>query len=190
MHHKLLSFFELFREIPDGDRALIAKAFLHKSYEEGDYLFKAPKICDELFFICEGIVRIMVPNEKGTDVTHFFLKENQFCTLLDSFEKEKHSNESIQAACPAEVLAIRKTDLLHLYGQLPYLKNLIEAVMHESLLEKIRIRNAYNGLDATKRYRQFLILQPEIALRVSQGDIASYLGITPQSLSRIRKSNR
>jgi CRP-like cAMP-binding protein len=67
------------------------------------------------------------------------------------------------------------------------LKSLIDEINQQRLLEKIKTRNAYLGLDSAARYRLFLNTQADIALRVSLTDIASYLGITPQSLSRIRK---
>ena len=73
---------------------------------------------------------------------------------------------------------------------MPYLKELINGITTQSLLEKINVRNSYLGEDAATRYRNFLMRQPDIALRVSLSDIASYLGITQQSLSRIRKNMR
>jgi hypothetical protein len=67
---------------------------------------------------------------------------------------------------------------------------LINQVTHQALLDKIAIRNAYLGQDSTTRYKTFMANQPEIASKVPLSDIASYLGITPQSLSRIRKNIR
>jgi CRP-like cAMP-binding protein len=98
------------------------------------------------------------------------------------------ADEDIQAACDAEVLAISKTRLIALYEKLPYLKGLINEIIQQALLDKIQTRNAYLGLNAVTRYRLFMMRQPDIALRVPLNDIASYLGITPQSLSRIRKN--
>ncbi|MNY40990.1 hypothetical protein D3C86_1757710 [compost metagenome] len=63
-------------------------------------------------------------------------------------------------------------------------------IAQKSLMEKIYTRNAYLGVDATSRYLKFIEEQGDIALRVPQSIIASYLGITPQSLSRIRKQVR
>ena len=97
------------------------------------------------------------------------------------------AEESIEAATAADVLDNSKIRLLELYQAVPWLKFLINEINQQRLLEKIKIRNAYLGLDSTARYRLFLNTQADIALRVSQTDIASYLGITPQSLSRIRK---
>jgi CRP-like cAMP-binding protein len=139
------------------------------------------------FFICHGVLRIRKTNEEGRISIHFFLKENQFCTILDSFNNEVIAEESIEAASPSEVLVISKTKLFELYDAVPYLKSLIDEINNQRLLEKLKTRNAYLGLDSTARHRLFLNSQADIALKVSPTDIASYLGITLQSLSRIRK---
>jgi CRP-like cAMP-binding protein len=147
-------------------------------------------VIKEIFFICRGVLRIMVHNENGTEVTHFFLKDNQFCTILYSFNNQTVADEGVQAACDTELLAISKTKLLSLYRQIPYLKELIDEITQKTLLDKIKLRNSYQGHDSTERYKLFMIHQPDVALRVSLTDVASYLGITPQSLSRIRKNIR
>jgi len=91
------------------------------------------------------------------------------------------------AACDAEVLVITKSKLLNLYRQLPAIKEVIDQITQQRLLEKIQTRNNYLGKDSAERYKLFVTQHPDIASRVSLRDIASYLGITPQSLSRIRK---
>lgn len=184
----LISFLQLYRSIPQPHEELITDAFELKSYKEGDELFKSGHVSNRLFFICKGVLRIMVRNEKGNEVTHYFLKENQFCTILNSFTNQVIAHESIQAACNAEVLCISHTRLLELYKLLPYLKVLIDQIIQQGLIDKIQIRNAYLGQDSATRYRLFMTRQPEIALRVPLTDVASYLGITPQSLSRIRRN--
>jgi CRP-like cAMP-binding protein len=68
------------------------------------------------------------------------------------------------------------------------MKEVIDEVIRRRLVEKINIRNLYIGEDAEAQYRLFMTHQPDIAARVPQKDIASFLGITPQSLSRIRKN--
>lgn len=190
MIDKLLSFLQLFKHIPAVDQAIIGRAFETKEFNEGDYLFKGGKVCQSRFFICDGVLRIVVHNEKGNEVTHYFLKENQFCTILNSFNNLVSAHESIQAACKTTVLKISRTRLLALYEQLPYIKELIDEITQQALIDKVQIRNAYLGQDSTTRYKLFLMRQADIALRVPLNDIASYLGITPQSLSRIRKNIR
>ena len=157
---------------------------------KGDYLFYPNHICRELFFVCKGILRIIVQNENGNEVTHYFLKESQFCTILKSFNNETRGAEGIQAACNAEVLAISKSRLLDLYGKLPYLKSLIDQITQQALLDKVELRNSYLGHNSTARYKLFIMQQADVAMRVPLSDVASYLGITQQSLRRIRKNIR
>jgi len=185
---KLISYLQLYRVISPEDRQLIAAAFVERNLKEGDYLFRPGNICKEMFFICKGVLKIVVTSEKGIDITYFFLKENQFCTILNSFNNEIVTEEGIQAACKSVVVAVSKERLNNLYKQLPYLKELIDQITQQALLDKIQIRNSYLGQDSATRYRLFMMRQSDIALQVSLTDIASYLGITPQSLSRIRKS--
>jgi CRP-like cAMP-binding protein len=190
MLNPLISFLKLFRDIPSADEALIAAALETRTYKEGEYLFRADRVCREMYFICQGVLRIMVLNEQGNQVTYFFLKENQFCTILNSFNNNVAAHESISAACDAEVLVFSRASLDKLYAQLPYLKPLIDQITQQALLDKIDLKNGYLGHDSTARYKMFMMRQPDIALRVPLSDVASYLGITPQSLSRIRKNIR
>jgi len=115
------------------------------------------------------------------------LNENCFCTFIDSFANNTPIHESLQASCDTDLIILTKKNLYTLYEKLPYLRELLGHIVQQSLLNKITTRNMFMGQNASNRYRTFLQHQPDIALRVSLGDIASYLGITQQSLSRIRQ---
>lgn len=141
-----------------------------------------------MYFVLEGILRIVSANDKGVERTHYFYKEGQFCSILSSFTDGSHAEAAIRAASDASVLSITRTKLQELCTRLPYMKEVIDEVIRRRLVEKINIRNLYIGEDAEAQYRLFMTHQPDIAARVPQKDIASFLGITPQSLSRIRKN--
>lgn len=188
MINPLIDFLRLLRYISAEDEAIIATYFEHRFFKEGDFLFSGHRVCTELFFVCKGVLRIVTNNDKGIDITHFFYKENQICTILQSFNDATPTDPGIQAACDAEVLVITKSKLLALYERLPYMKEIIDKINQQHLIEKVRVRNSYLGEDAENQYKLFIMQQPDIALRVPLKDIASYLGITPQSLSRIRKN--
>jgi CRP/FNR family transcriptional regulator, anaerobic regulatory protein len=190
MKHELVAFLQLFTDLPPADQALIESAFVPKTFAEGDVLFPGGHICREMFFIRRGVLKIVVTNEKGTRVIHYFLRQNQFCTILESFLHESIAEEAILAACACEVFSISKAAVLELYRKIPYLERLIDQIRQQALLDKIRIRNTYLGHDAQTRYKLFLMQQSDIALQVPLSDVASYLEITQQSLSRIRKNLR
>lgn len=186
----LFDYLSLFTRIPGEDREAISACARLRDVGEGEVLLQAGKPAREFFFICSGVLKIVTTNEKGVDVVLHFLKEHQFCTILDSLNRGVIAEESIAAACPASLIVFPRADLFRLYDRFPYFKTLIGEITQQALLAKIQARNAYLGEDATTRYRKFLMRQPDIALKVSQADIASYLGVTQQSLSRIRRNIR
>ena len=190
MFDAFVNFLRLFKDIPQTDVAIIESELSYRKVAEGEVLLEEGQLCKEMFFICNGVLRIVSQNEKGNKVAYFFLKENQFCSILNSFNNNVPAVEGIEAASDAELIVLKKQKLMSLYEKLPYLKELITSITTQALLDKIQMRNSYLGEDASLRYRNFLMRQPEIALRVSLSDIASYLGITQQSLSRIRKNIR
>ncbi|MBB6131627.1 Crp/Fnr family transcriptional regulator [Mucilaginibacter lappiensis] len=190
MPNPLISYFQQFRYISDEDALLILEAFQLKSFKEGEYPFKGHRVCSEMYFVCKGVVRIATHNERGVDITHFFYPENHLCTILQSFNEGSITPTAIQACCDAEIMVITKTRLVALYTQLPYLHEVIDHVNQQHLIHKVNVRNRYLGEAAEEQYRLFVEQNPDIALRVPLKDIASYLGITPQSLSRIRKNIR
>lgn len=190
MHDFLFRFLELFHPIAQAHKSKIVAAAECRTVKENETLLREGQHVNELFFICKGVLKIVRTSENGNDIIHYFLKQNQFCTILKSFNENTVSTESIQAACDAELIVFKKSDLQELYTSIPYLKQLMDNIIHQGLLDKIATRNAYLGEDATTRYQTFLIRQPDIALQVSQTDIAAYLGVSKQSLSRIRRNLR
>src|SRR5579872_1791823 len=183
MFDAFINFLGLFKNISQADIEIIEKELSCRKVTEGEVLLEEGQICREMFFICKGVLRIVAQNERSNKMAYFFLKENQFCSILNSFNNNVSAAEGIEAASDAELIVLKKQKLLSLYEKLPYLKDLITGITTQALLDKIQVRNSYLGEDASLRYRNFLLRQPDIALRVSLSDIASYLGITQQSLS-------
>lgn len=185
----LIAYLKTIMHIPEGDEQIITGHFEIRHFKEGEYLFAGDgRVCREMFFVCNGVIRIMSHNESGVELTHFFYNENKFCLILQSFNDETPTPAAIQASCDTDVLAISKSKLLELYDKLPYLKSVIDKINQEHLIEKVNIRNAYLGLDAEGQYKLFMAQNPDIAHCVPLKHIASWLGITQQSLSRIRKN--
>ena len=158
--------------------------------KEGEVLLHEEHYAKELFFICSGVLKIVTTSDKGVDVVHFFLKQGQFCTILNSFNNNLPSHENILAACDATVVVFTKEALQNIYHRMPHFETVVEATLQKTLFDKIALKNSFGGKDATERYKTFLQLQGDIATQVSLSDAASYLGITLQSLSRIRRNVR
>lgn len=181
-------FLTLFREIPAADFELIGQHLQHRDIVPGQVLLQQGKTAKELFFVATGMLKIVSTSEKGNDVIQFFIKENKFCTILYSFNGGIVAHESIVAATIGELLVFSRTSLNALYDKLPYFKSLVESITQQALIDKIQMRNSLMGEEAATRYHKFISQQPDIMLRVPLSDVASYLGITQQSLSRIRRN--
>lgn len=188
MSAALLAALQPFGYLSVADQQHFAAAWQARSAVEGEVLSWAGPACLELFFIEQGVLRSVARPPQGKEVTHSFRREGQFCTVFTSFEAQIPTPLSIQAACPARVLAISRARLEALYQQLPPLRELFARLTQHQLAEKLDLHRAYLGQDAAARYETFLARQPEVAGRVPQQMVASYLGVTPQSLSRLRRS--
>jgi CRP-like cAMP-binding protein len=186
MKNHLVNYLQQFKEISPEDAAIITHAFERKVYKQGESLVRAGDVVEELYFINKGILKITIQRE----ITYYFMKEHQFMSFLYSLYTNAPVEQSLFAVFDTEVLSVNKEQLFLLFDRLPYFKTLLDEIAHLSMVEMINVKNAYLGCDSSERYLLFLERQPEIALKVPQIDIASYLGITPQSLSRIRRNIR
>ena len=188
MSVSLLACLQEFGAIPPADHATLLAAWHRRTVAEGEWLTAPRAVCEELFFVEQGVLRLVDQSGPSQEVTHSFRAEGQLCTLLTSFEQQVPSRLCIQAACPVQVLAITHARLAALNEQLPYLPEMMLRLIQHELTEKLMMQRAYLGQDAAARYRTLLARQPEVARRVPQRMLASYLGVTPQSLSRLRRA--
>lgn len=181
-------YLQLLHPVTAADWELLSASLSTRTVKEGTVLLAEGKVAKEIFFISKGVLRLVKHSDEGEDITLFFLKEYRCATVLDSFSQQTPATYRLEAACEAELTVMHREQLLRLYENIPYLQSLITTINQRVLMEKIETRNEYTGLDATQRYRHFMQQEPDIAARVPLSTIASFLGITQQSLSRIRKN--
>ncbi len=148
-------------------------------------LLEEGKVADKLYWIRKGCLRLFFCND-GKDITFQFFFEGDFVASFDSLYNRQPSLFSLESIEPAELSAIEWADFYALVRREPSLRRAYEAKLVErfrtyQLLFLSRIKNT-----PRQRYEELLKEYPDIARRVPQHYIASYLGITPVSLSRIR----
>jgi CRP-like cAMP-binding protein len=165
----------------------VLEHFQHLEYPKNYYLLKPGKPCKHLWFMIEGAVRYFYTNEQGKEINTWFSLDTQIITDTTSFVHQEPAQESIQLIEDCELYAIEYTALQTLLQKhhsfaLWYIK-LVE--MH--YISQIEDRLAdLQFLDAKQRYQKLLNFYPDITNRISLGNIASYLNITQETLSRIR----
>lgn len=173
----LLACLRVVGELPPPDQKLLGQALRYRTLPAGHYLCQPGQVCQELFFIWDGVLRVVVPLGADHETTYFFAQQNQFCTLPDSFTHQRAAHESLQASCPTRVLTLSHRALHRLARCLPYLPSLLEGLHQRHLLRNIEQRNQYLTQPPTMRYEQFRRHHPGLARCVPAPAIASYLGL-------------
>lgn len=187
MVNQLVDVLQQHKPLSPEELAVISASFHQIEVAEDEYVFSGNKVCSNFYFICKGVLKFVSSDDQGQDVAHYFMTENHFCTVLESFVNRKVTTDRIQAACDTTILTISFEALQKVYENYPGLKKSIEEIIQQQLIEKINLKKAYHSRNALSRYKFFMETQPTVLLRVKMQDIASYLGIAPQSLSRLRK---
>lgn len=169
---------------------LIRKKAVVKVLQKDDYLSEAGKIPRQVGFVLEGVFRFCYYNNKGEEISDYFIDENHFVTDYLNFEANMASSEYVQAVTNCKVIVFSKEDWEELLNTIIGWDKIVDKIVKKCLLEKIERRSPLVSEDATTRYLSFITKFPGLANRIPLSYIASYLGITQQSLSRIRKSIR
>lgn len=183
----------LIRELSFGgilskdDIAYVASHFKNKKLKAEEYFQEFGKIANEIAFVEKGILRVYANDFNGNEVTKYFVRENQFGVDLESYYAAKPSTDVFQAVTDSNLYTINKSVLEKLSTEIPNLFIFIKSITEVSLLNKIKDNDFLNFGDAKTKYLEFIKRYPLLAQQVPQQYIASYLKITPQSLSRIRK---
>lgn len=137
-------------------------------------------------FVCSGFVRTYSVDDKGTEHIMNFSPENYWTGDRESLTHETPSNYNIEALENTEILLIKKSDFEMLCKEIPAFNNLVNNILHKSFLSSQNRIHSNISLSSEDKYENFLQKFPSIANRVPQHMIASYIGISPETLSRIR----
>ncbi len=141
--------------------------------------------CKTIYFLKSGLARIYYFKE-STDITESFSFENSLVVRYESLFTSKPSKKGIQVLEDAELIAIKSTALFKLYDTHPDIERLFRKVFEAALVEQISRIESLQFHTAEERYAALLKEAPDVIKRVPLKFIASYLGITAVSLSRIR----
>jgi CRP-like cAMP-binding protein len=152
-----------------------------------DYFSEAGKTANQVAFIIEGILRVCYYNNKGEEITRYFIDENNFAVDITSFLYKIPSSEYIQAVTNCKLIIFSDYTLKELSSAINEWDDIINKITAKSLIEKVNRISPMLAEDAKSRYLNFLEKFPQLANRIPLSFLASYLGITQSSLSRIRR---
>lgn len=166
---------------------LITSKATEQELKKDDYLVEAGKMFNQVVFILDGILRICYYNNKGEEITKYFVDENH---LFSNPYKDEPIPEYIQAITDCKLIIFSQQDWNELSNTILGWNDITNKIFQKALVEKLDRRSSLVSEDATTRYLTFLQKFSTLANRVPLSYIASYLGVTQQSLSRIRKNIR
>ncbi len=154
--------------------------------KKGDYLLKEGQVCNELFFIDKGYCRSYFVKD-GVEKNIGFFFENDIATNISSFGSGEPSQYYIKACEPLTVIAFNKQKLLKASQQAPEIETLGRHCIRVFATKQEQHANLFKLYSAKERYELLEQTQPGILQRVSLSQLSSYLGISRETLSRIRK---
>jgi len=189
MKEKLLQFAQTFVRLGEEERIAFEECMQIRAFKKKEHFLVAGEVCKQIGFVVTGFMRLYYLAD-GADVTKSFNFENTFCGSYASFITGQHARFNVVAMEPSVLLTFNQKDLFALYDRYPNIQKLGRMSI-ESRFIKIEQREASLLLDTPEqRYLDVLKNEPHLLQRVPLKFLASYLGVTAETLSRIRSRLR
>lgn len=170
-----------------NEEEIILTLFNLKVYQKGELFLKEGEVCRQVGFIEKGLVRYYI-NDDGEEKTYGFGKENEFTCNYESFVPQTPSSQIIQAMEDSKIWVISYDNLQEFYKKIQEGERFGRIVIEQVFVQTFKDRNAFYTDSPKSRYQKFIKEHPDLQQRLSQYYIASYVGVKPQSLSRIRRN--
>jgi CRP-like cAMP-binding protein len=172
-----------------GEVEIIKTVFVHKSFRKHQYIQQQGEVVIYDNFIVKGICRTYRADEKGQEHILRFSPEDWWAGDLGSFLSGSPSIYNVDCLEDTEVLRITKADLESLFDRVPTMNKYFRVLYQKNIVAFSQRVTSNLEKPAAERYEEFIKQYSAIEQRVPNHQIASYLGITPQSLSRIRSQS-
>ncbi|MBK7572581.1 MAG: Crp/Fnr family transcriptional regulator [Bacteroidetes bacterium] len=186
MENKFVNYFSKVSPLSETESKAIEENMCIKVFKKGDFLLKEGQISVDTYFIMEGCVRefIVVDGEEKT--TNFFTEE-QWVISLNNFNSTSHAENNLECVEDTTVSVGNEEQAQKLFKIFPRFETIARAIVEADFVEQKKLLTSYLTDSPEQRYLKLLKSRPDIFQRVPQYQIASYVGVKPESLSRIRK---
>ncbi len=182
----LLNYFDKLIPLNKEEKELVIEKFHPRLYRKKQYVLQEGDVCMQMNFVMRGCLRMYKIDEKGGTHILQFAAKNNWIADLGSFHTEKSSELNIDALEDTMVLKINRNDLISLYMQAPKFDRIFRVLIEKSYVSiQHRLLQTISST-GEDRYQYFIDTYPHLVNRLSQIQIASFLGITPEFLSRLR----
>lgn len=172
--------------ITDKEFAESISFFSEKNLKKGDFFVIQDQVCRHIGFVMKGSLRTYYLNDKGEEITSCFCIENKWTTSYKSFLLQQPSKLSVQAIEDTALIVIEYNNLQKLYKSSPAWQNIGRVVAEQEFILMEKYASILNNESAKEKYYRLLKEQPNVLQKANIKHIASYLGVTRRTLSRIR----
>ncbi|WP_339699145.1 Crp/Fnr family transcriptional regulator [uncultured Roseivirga sp.] len=186
MHQALRAKLEETLKISDEDWKTFESILYTLEVKKADYILKAGQICNGIYFLREGAVRTFYLKD-GQEINTSFNFENDFLREIESLANNQPSEKYIQAIENSKLFYIEKSKLTGLYQQSIFFQELGRRILEQLAITEQKYSALLAANSPKERYLHILENKPELVHRIPLQHLASYLGISRESLSRIRK---
>lgn len=182
---KLIENINLYVSLNEQEIQVLENAVDKKTYNKNEIIFTEGNVSDEIYFVTKGCVRLFY-NVDGTDKTAFFYTEGQFICAGESFTFNIPASENYQAVEQTEIFVFAKSKTEALLKEVPKFEVIARIATENELITCQKVIASFVTKSAEERYIDLLDKQGELFHRVPQQYIASFLGVSPETLSRIK----
>lgn len=183
----LIDYFEKFLPLTAEEKSLFETRLNPRKVKRREMILQSGFICKHYSFVVKGCFKMFGIDEKGTEHNLQFAAENDWIMDIGSFHTQKPSLLCIEAIEPSVIIQIEQHDLYFLYTNIPTLNRIFKVIIENKYVElQNRVLQNFSST-AQERYLHFLEQYPNLSARLPNAQIASYLGITPEFLSKVRQ---
>jgi CRP-like cAMP-binding protein len=186
MDHPLIQYFSTFAILSPDEKEAILASMVTKNFTKGEMIVKEGQYNKDSFFILEGSVR-QFKIVDGEEITTHFYKKEQWIISLTSFTNNATAPESLVCIEDTSIVVGNEQKGQELFKQFPRFETISRAVMETVFSAQQQWISSYLTESPELRYLKLIETHPDIFQKMPQYHIASYIGVKPESLSRIRK---
>ena len=186
MYEILKNFIRSKAEIDDQSLDEVCSYFQLIQTKRNEILLSYDQISKHYYFVNKGSVRLFTNTKDGIEISRYFAFEGNFVTALPSFIDQLPAEEYLQTIEKSELLCISRKDFYYLVNKLPQFSKIYTEILELGFITAQKRIYGFQGFDAMEKVRWVIQNQPKLLLKVSNKMAASYLGITPSTLSRIK----
>lgn len=174
-------------ELSATDAETLKSFFIPKKVRKRQYVLNAGDVCQYITFVEQGMLRSFTVDEDGHEHVVQFAIEGWWISDVGSFVSGKEALYNIEALEDSALLHLTKTGMEDLLTEIPVMERFFRLLMQNNIVALQRRVIAYMSLSAEEKYLKLMEVAPDVMQRASQQHIASYLSMTPETLSRVRK---